>query len=288
MMSFGSHDRALRRILWELRAYLSEIIVIGGWVPWLYRRYGGFASWSTGLSFTSEVDVLVDRPLEPGERPTIPTLLREAGFRPDEGPGGTAVWSRGEEPEEKIEFLVPHTGTARTQGVAVPVDMQVGMGAIALPGLEFLRHFSGSLTIPLVTGTAEIPLQVRVPLLGAYLVNKASTFARRQAHEGGGNPKRTKDLLYLRDLIAAGREVVERIEADLAAMASDRRLGRLVRGQVRDARNNLGVHELLARELPAVARMLVERDRSLSDPAALADVQGSLADLRELLRPFES
>lgn len=41
-MNPSRYERALRRILFELRPYRDEIVVIGGWVPYLYRRYGGF------------------------------------------------------------------------------------------------------------------------------------------------------------------------------------------------------------------------------------------------------
>ncbi len=41
---------ALRRVLWELRDYLPDLILIGGWVPYLYRRYGGLGTWRSGES----------------------------------------------------------------------------------------------------------------------------------------------------------------------------------------------------------------------------------------------
>lgn len=65
------------------------------------------------------------------------------------------------------------------------------------------------------------PLVIWLPTLGAYVVNKASTFTDRVAIRGGGQPKAAKDLLYLRDLMAAGHEVVEQIRQDLTAMVDD-------------------------------------------------------------------
>ena len=32
-------ERALHRVLWSLRDYLPDIVIIGGWVPHLYRQY---------------------------------------------------------------------------------------------------------------------------------------------------------------------------------------------------------------------------------------------------------
>jgi len=105
---------------------------------------------------------------------------------------------------ERVEFLVPHTGTAHQQGMVVPIALQGGMGAISLPGLELLRCYRRRLPIPIATPGGGEELQVWVPLLGAYVVNKACTFLRRQAHAEGDNSKRAKDLLYLRDITRAG------------------------------------------------------------------------------------
>jgi hypothetical protein len=61
-------EQRLLDLLWSIREYLPEILIIGGWVPHLYRQYGGFSAWSAELSFTYEMDVLVDRTLPPGQR----------------------------------------------------------------------------------------------------------------------------------------------------------------------------------------------------------------------------
>ena len=66
------------------------------------------------------------------------------------------------------------------------------------------------------------PVDVPVPLLDAYTLNKAATFLKRTpaAMEAGSrsNPKRAKDLLYLRDLVHGGPEVVGAIERDIATI----------------------------------------------------------------------
>jgi hypothetical protein len=46
-------ERGLRSVLWELRDYLPDLVLIGGWVPHLHRRYGGFPEWRGELSLTS-------------------------------------------------------------------------------------------------------------------------------------------------------------------------------------------------------------------------------------------
>jgi hypothetical protein len=284
-MNLSPYERALRRIIFELRPYLDEIVIIGGWVPYLYKRYGGFDAWNANTSLTAEVDVLVDRPMPPGERPSIPDLLRRAEFRPSEKEGGLAVWEGDVQAGEKIEFLVPHKGTSVREGAIVPVTAQVGMSAIPLGGLELMRRFKQKLPVPVVTDDGERFLEIWVPTLGAYTVNKASTFQGRREHPGGGNPKRAKDLLYLRDLMAAGPEVVARIESDLADMTHDRDMRRPAQEKIRYARNalDLALTGAMRRVLPEVATMLVEREPTFTQATAAADVTGHLTDLVEVL-----
>jgi hypothetical protein len=69
-------ERGLRSVLWTLRDYLPDLVLIGGWVPHLHRRYGVFPEWGGELSLTSELDVLVDRVLPRGERPSLPESPR--------------------------------------------------------------------------------------------------------------------------------------------------------------------------------------------------------------------
>jgi hypothetical protein len=280
MMETSHYEPALRRILCELRPYLDQVVIIGGWVPYLYRRYGGFASWAAGLSLTAEVDVLVGRPLPSGDRATIPEILHASGFRPTADVGGGAVWLGNVGAGEKIEFLVPHTGTGRQQGTLVPIGAQDGLRAISLPGLELLQRHKRSLRIPLPTPGGD-EMEVWVPLLGAYVVNKASTFIRRQAHEGGENEKRAKDLLYLRDVAAAGDEVMEHVASDLREMGRDRTAAMRIREAVNLLR--LAVSGGLGSGIPQAAEMLREREPSFSEAAALANLRGNLADLLDLL-----
>lgn len=279
-MDVSHYEPALRRILWELRSYLDDMVLIGGWVPYLYRQYGGFATWTGRTSLTMEVDLLVDRPLPPGERPSIPEILRDGGFRPSTGGGGSAVWVGDVQAGEMIEFLVPHTGTARQQGDTVPVPAQTGLRAISLPGLALMRRYRRPLPIPVDADSGEAVLEVSVPSLGAYVVNKANTFIRRQAHARGGS-KRPKDLLYLRDIAAAGDEVLAQVGRDLAEMARDRSAA----GEIRNAANNLrlavnGGHQSEMMEAVAALR---EREAAPSETAAIAEFRGRLADLLDVL-----
>lgn len=276
-------ERALRHILWEMRAYLPDLVVIGGWVPYLYRRYGGFPSWTLELPLTTEVDILVPQPLPRCGHETIPEILLNAGFEPRGGAGHVAVWAREPEAGEMVEFLVAHTGTARQRGQVVPVTGQEGLGAIALEGLDLLRRHTTTLTVPLRrTGEATHASGVIVPRLGIYAVNKAVTFPYRSAEAVEmGNPRRTKDLLYLRDLMAAGETVATHIEDDIREIiqGDDR-----ARRAIRTASQNLELvlAGALQAALPEVADAVSLRTGS-GFVAALSDVRGHLTDFQMIL-----
>lgn len=156
---------------------------------------------------------------------------------------------------------------------------------IPLGGLELMRRFKQKLLIPVATDDGERFLEIWVPMLGTSTVNKASTFSARREHPGAGNPKRAKDLLYLRDLMAAGPDVVARIESDLADMIRDRDSRRSAQEKIRYARNalDLALAGAMRRILPEVARMLVEREPAFTEGTALADITGHLTDLVEVL-----
>ena len=290
-------EHSLQRILWELRPYLGDIVVIGGWVPYLYQRYGGFAAWSGHLSLTAEVDVLVPRELPPGDRPPIPTILESAGFTPTEATPQAAVWTNDPERGEKVEFLVPHVGTYQTLGKVVPIGAQRGMGAVALTALDVMqRHTRVLPVLARAPDGTQSPVDLRVPLLGAYVLNKAATFQNRRslaAVPGAGvrtNPKKAKDLLYLRDLMHAGAEVVAAIERDIEAILEQDTEAQDV---VDTAANNLdGTTRTASPDQVAVmgeaGAMLVEREPGTSHAAATANVTGHLTDLAGILLGFRS
>lgn len=278
-------EPAFRQIIIALRPYLEDVVLIGGWVPFLYRKYGGFMDWRSRISRTGELDVLVIPPLATGQRPTLQEVLTNAGFRPVEQTGG-AVWQAEPERGEVIEFLVPHEGTARQVGRVTSVSGQPGIGGIALPDLDLLSRYALELELPIAArGGTLTSIRIRVPTLGAYLTAKAATFFQRRqtplgSSEDDSEDKRAKDLLYIRDLMAAGPDVTSRITSDLAELRKSKE------GQswVRYAANQLALL-LRGRDqtLPdEAAAMLAERD-SRSVETARADLTGHLTDAREML-----
>src|SRR5215212_6494595 len=140
-------ERALQRIIWELRPYLPELVIIGGWVPYLHQRYGPFPGWRNRLALTAEVDVLITRDLPANARPGLAEILESAGFSPVGEGQSSAVWANDPTRGEKIEFLVPHRGTARDLGRTVPVRAQRGIGAIALATLAVMQRHTTVLRV---------------------------------------------------------------------------------------------------------------------------------------------
>lgn len=293
-------ERALERILWEFRAYLTDIVIIGGWVPYLYQRYGPFPAWRGRLALTAEVDILVSRELPTADRPAIPEILKLAGFRPVYTGPSAAVWANEPERGEKVEFLVPRSGPYRDLGNVVPVRAQRGMGAISLTELHVLQRHTGSLSVLARSpDQRQASIDVRVPLLGAYVLNKAATFPKRTPLALGAvasgsvvrsNPKKAKDLLYLRDLMHGGPDVVAAIERDVVAILErDPSVQHLIDAAANEldavTRVRTGSSETLLNEVGA---MLVEREPTMNREGATADVVGHLTDLAEIVLGLRS
>jgi len=291
-------------VLTAVQPYLTELTLIGGWVPALYRRIGGFSSWTSPPTLTIEADILAPDELPLHLRPPLADILRTAGFSPFDDSQLAARWSARPPRGEQIDFLVAHAGPARRIGRPRIIDGQPGVAAISLPGLEALgRHTitmrlpfsmtsvssSSSSVAPLTTRVlSRAHLSVRVPTLGVYAIQKAATFRARlstaSVHASG---KAAKDLLYLQDLAAGGRDVTARIDKDVrAAMSIDPAAIRLLssgRSSLHDT-----IHGALNYLLTDVARMVVEREPHPPVAAARASVAGHLSDLLDLLATIEA
>ena len=206
-------------------------------------------------------------------------MLRAAGFSPIDN--AAAVWLSDAAGKQRIEFMTPHRGTARSQGRITAVEGRPGIGAVSLDGLQLLGRFTRKLALPLrlPDGRLEV-VRVTVPTLGAFLVGKALTFMRRPADvDSPGHPKGAKDLLYIRDVMAAGPGVVAAVEADLAAIVASEE------PSVESAASNvyLALHGEASKYLQEAAAMLAEREL-IQMTAAQRDLEGHITDLLEILR----
>ncbi len=281
-------ERAFTRVLWFLREYLPDLVIIGGWVPYIYKNYSG-DPWIGRQSRTNEVDVLAMPPLPVRQGVPLDEILREAGLAPQRDTGPSAVWSAIGDTGEEIEFLTPLAGTATEFGSTVSLLGHGRIGAIRLTGLELLGRHTNTMRVPLgdIGGRMQ-EVTVRVPLLGAYLVNKGATFLARRPHSSGPNPKQAKDLVYVHNVMAASDVVRKRVETDIQRLWQQSKKASIERQAIRTASNNLSL--ALGGTLGVVtsaAEELGTRD-GLTRVDASARIRGQLGDFMALLKQTQT
>jgi hypothetical protein len=289
----NSDEYELRRLLQELTPYAADIMLIGGWVPTLYARYGPAGAWKTRPSRTQELDVAIPHTgILAAERPLLVHVLKAAGLTPSEesstASDGSAVWTGATETGAMIEFLMPHQGPLRGNAPTA-VKGQPGLMAVPLIGLDLLWRAPRWIEI------SNTPLlRVQVPALGMYLLNKAVTFPYRQPRRGElVNPKQGKDLVYLHDCAMAGEAVVRSIMADITmGCSSDADLpnGSPTVGQAIDktiSNLELALSGNFQRGWEQAVEQLSERER-MEKVTADATLRGALTDLCDILQPLRS
>lgn len=199
------------RTLWVLRDYLPDLVIAGGWAPYIYLRY-----WLKETEVepirTYDLDLAVPRavPVRRGE--SIDQRL--AGF------GFIARLAGDEQPplcryvlvEGRQEFIVDFL--TRTRGRQQPgaVQVQAGLNATALHYVELLLENKQEVVIQdIFQDGTPVRLIAQVVTPGAYLFQKGLTFSRR-----GLPAKQAKDLHYivmlLRDYPALQAAIVEALK----------------------------------------------------------------------------
>jgi hypothetical protein len=278
-MSNGTElEAALWFILDALRAYAEDVLLIGGWVPYLHLKYGRAAEEGARTSLTAEADLVVPGRLPPRERPPLVEILEGAGYR--RSPSTAAVWEKAPERGERIEFFQSHLGPASRRSTIRRVEEQPDLEALSLDHLWILAAFPELVLVPAPEEGAR-PAPARIPLLGAFALNKGNTFSLRGSDDGA--VKFAKDVLYLRDIIAAGEGSVATLEADLEAMLRAPE-SQKVRDYVR--RGVVHLKNVAPRFHALAGDILSERD-GMDRAAARADVEGYLTDLIDTLEPHE-
>lgn len=274
-MSDAQREDALWAIIRTLADYTDDLILVGGWVPYLHLTYGRPEGRGGQTSLTTEADLVLPQRLSPGNRRPIRNVLEEAGFRPLGETG--VIWAREEGQGETIEFLQQHRGPAQSRGTPAPVEEQPGIQALSLDHLWVLAAFTENLVVPESAPEGQ-STTLCLPTLGAFTLNKANTFNLRGGRDR--EVKAGKDLLYLRDILAAGRLAEQVVLTDFDQMQTSGYRDR-VTWYMRRAVNHL---EMAAeRFYPEAGNMLSERS-GMSQVDAVADVEGHLADLEEILR----
>lgn len=202
--------RGLFKTLGVLREYLPEIVVGGGWVPFLYHRYL-FQDCKRDPLFTRDIDLMV-RPKVPviGHK-TIDKVLADAGLE-------TVFKSANDPPlihyeglldgvDVEIEFLTDLTGSETELVKKVQPDLH----AEALRYISLVVENVTELTIGDVPEVEDTnPMFVRVPTPAAYIFHKGLVYQRRR-----DLPKKYKDLYYIFDILTGCGDLKAAIIEDL-------------------------------------------------------------------------
>jgi hypothetical protein len=186
---------SLLKTLEVLQSYLREIVIVGGWVPLLYRKYGQMPSRHPSVR-TMDIDIAVPRRLEEQGRPTIDELLSSAGYKIHLS-GSDIPITKYElaNPPTNIEFLTSEVG--RSGKAAIPV--QRGLTVQALRYIEILLQNTREIEINDVVSGSDISLVIRVPSPSAFIYQKGLTLPYRHS-------KVSKDLYYIFDLLDSPKE----------------------------------------------------------------------------------
>ena len=278
-MTDDAFDLVLVPILRDLRDHLGDLVVIGGWVPELHRRFGDTQEWAVKPLGTTEVDILIGGP-DTSKRPLrfLAKTLAEAGFSPLGENGPSAIWERDTSVGERVEFFLDHTGPWGSLTTVEALEPGSRLGGLLLGDLGVLRDHAVALPVPIRDADGGSTLaMVRVPELGAFLVHKGATFRRRSDHA-----KMAKDLHYIVDVMQSGEARIENVEQQIATYCA---VGGPAGELARQARNHVGlvVNEKATTALrQQLAQSLSVRHR-ITQEEGDAKAKGFLADFLGLI-----
>ena len=203
-MKLGGFVHALK----ALEPRLVDIVIVGGWAWFLYRKYLGGARKLPG-EFTLDVDVVLPRPLLPG--PDLYDLLKRADFEYEQSGDDTPpvtryAWPSRQEAKVTVDFLTPARGAGSR-----PTLSAAGVVAQQLDAMEILLLDPLVLEISEGEGRGGFRGTVRVPRVGAFILQKTLILDKRRQ-------KRMKDLFYVFDLAEQAGEIGRKIDSDLSLL----------------------------------------------------------------------
>ena len=171
-----------------LKPYLDDLVIAGGWVPYLYAAHEQPSEEAVGLR-TRDLDLAVPREVPEREK-TIDQLLGEAGFtcelRSLDTPPVTHYVATHEGDEVEIEFITAARGA--DPGVRT---VQRGLTAQELRYVDLLLEHRWALPLDDLS-SGELEERVWVPTPAAFILQKAL------AHKKRTDPlKKEKDRYYI-------------------------------------------------------------------------------------------
>jgi hypothetical protein len=196
-----------------LSPYLDDIVIVGGWVPFLYDRYGQMPS-PHPLPRTMDIDVAVPRHIKKHGGLTIDELLSQAGYQARVSSSDIPVVRYElDSPAAEIEFLTPEIGKPGKAVVAV----QRGLNAQALRYLQILLENTRKMKIKDTMGGSDIILDVTVPSPGAFVYQKGLTLSRSSRRSP---VKISKDLYYIFRFLDSSGELRQSIPSEINSLRS--------------------------------------------------------------------
>ena len=167
---------SLLKTLDTLKPYLEDIVIVGGWVPYIYRKYEAMPARHPSVR-TGDIDIAVQHRVPDNGRMTIDDLLSKAGYTTRMyGSNSGAVKYELTTPPTEIEFITSEIGRSREESIAV----QSGLIAQALRYLDILLNNTRKITINAQLSGLEIFATVKVPVPAAFVFQKALTFPERR------------------------------------------------------------------------------------------------------------
>ena len=183
----GEGEGGLLAVLHTLAPYADDLVLVGGWVPFLYARCLGLEN--RVPLYTRDIDMAVPRALGCRER-TVDELMKDAGlrdrFKNRLQPPTTSYVGRLAGSDVEVEFITDEPGNREGTRVVQP-----GLNAIGLHYVDLLMESAFLLEVE-VGGHDTV---VRVPSPGSFIVQKALIFPQRPKRA-----KRAKDLYYIFDV----------------------------------------------------------------------------------------
>jgi len=188
------HD-LLIRIVGALEPYLGEIVLCGGWVPYLYWARLQDPTREPPLR-TQDADFAVPRHVPVIGGQSIAECLRATGARTRLAGYGKGIGQFEIDHGDAtvpIEFITPLLGDGRE----TQFEVQKGLRVEPLRYVDLLLERTEQVLLMGDVGGVRKEATVRVPAPGMFIAQKILTARRRRDRS-----RRGKDLAYVRDILA--------------------------------------------------------------------------------------
>lgn len=187
-----SEIQPLIEALTPIKTYLSDMVLVGGWVPLLNKFFNPSYVYEGLPMMTKDVDLVCPRTL-PVKEEEIDNLLTKAGFESQlYGEDTPPVCKYVKKEEIEIEFLTPMHGSEDERNI----EVQRRLSAQSLRYLDILLNNTVVIPIP------ETDIEVKTPELAAFIYQKGLSFPSRTS-----DLKKAKDLYYIYQVLDSVKDV---------------------------------------------------------------------------------